>query len=172
MRLYLGIDQSYTSTGIVLIDDKGELHSTITINTKKGGYKNNFLRAKDIADSIHSFVLDLEAKGHEVYIGIEGLPYGSVSNITRDLAGLQFLIVCSLPEESLDTVEVYTPSSVKKYATKSGKATKEEMFMALPDDVKDKVSKFPKTKGRYDITDAYWIARLRRESKYAEDNQH
>jgi crossover junction endodeoxyribonuclease RuvC len=157
--IVLGIDQSLTSTGWCLLLDGEAVEYGIITSDKN---KSNYLRAMDVANEIS----DLLFKEKLDIVVIEGLPFMSRSNVTRDLAGLQFLVYDRLFDyfEEEDIV-VVPPTSLKKFATGSGKASKEEMFEALSQTEKAKFGKTPKSKGRYDITDAYWLAR------YGEENE-
>jgi Holliday junction resolvasome RuvABC endonuclease subunit len=58
-------------------------------------------------------------------------------------------------------VEVVVPGTVKKFATGSGKATKEEMIDSLPKHVREYFDALgvKKTTGLADLTDAYFIAK-------------
>lgn len=149
----LGIDQSLTSTGWVLLED-GEVVKYGLITSDKN--KSNFQRAIDVADQISwEECCHLPDK-----IVMEGLPFMSRSNVTRDLAGLQFLVVDRLTKtrRTVEDLGIIPPTKLKKFATGSGKASKEEMYEALPPEVKAKFSSTLKTKGRYDLTDSYWLA--------------
>jgi len=158
--IVLGIDQSLTSTGWCLSLD-GEVVEYGLITSDKN--KPNFERAIDVADCLYSLYQELN---YPEKVVIEGLPFMSRSNVTRDLAGLQFLVYDRLFEHlHSKSILVVPPTSLKKFATGSGKASKEEMFEALPEIVKAKFKSTLKSKGRYDITDAYWLA------KYGEENE-
>ena len=69
------------------------------------------------------------------------------------------MIVNAIREEGFD-VKILTPSTVKKNATGSGKATKQEMFDSLPEKVQKMFGSIPKSQGREDLTDAFWIANM------------
>ena len=157
--MVLGIDQSLTSTGWCLLLDGDIIEYGIITSDKN---KSNFLRAIDVANEVteSKYMFSIEK------VVIEGLPFMSRSNVTRDLAGLQFLVYDRLFDYfEEEDIAVVPPTSLKKFATGSGKASKEEMFEALSQTEKAKFGKTPKSKGRYDITDAYWLAR------YGEENE-
>ena len=86
---YIGIDQSYTSTGIVVLNqDKQLTDFTIIGSTNKGQCIQK--RAYDISIDIVNW-FDQRTFGYiNSFCGIEQLPYQSIGNATRDLAGLQF----------------------------------------------------------------------------------
>lgn len=104
---------------------------------------------------------------HNINVCIEGVANGASGDATRGLAGLQFLIMSKFLDEQEDdfmemkepfAIDVVPPTTVKKFATDNGRADKDEVFESLPDEVKARFAEYPKTKGRYDLADAYWIA--------------
>ena len=151
---YIGIDQSYTSTGLVVIDDSSLVE---IVNIKTDKKENIFVRALDIgntiADKINEYYPDC-------VVGIEGLAFSMKGNATRDLAGLQFVIVSKIYEKFGFLINIISPLSLKKFATGNGRANKNDMVESLPEDVKNTFLEngFKKSKGLYDITDAYFIA--------------
>lgn len=166
MTYYIGIDQSYRSTGVVALDANGNLITHDVIGTLKsdGDY---FSRASMAAEMIASKVISIasgDSHTHligapDVVVGLEGLAFGMRGHTLQNLAGLQFMIVNALRVHGLD-VTIQTPSRVKKFATGKGRCGKEEMFEALPENIKGMFSKVTKTNGREDLTDAYHIAKL------------
>ena len=127
----LGIDQSYNSTGIVILNN-GILESFKVIKVDKK-IDNIYDKALTIALEI-SIIIE-ENNINDIHI--EGLGFGSVGSATRDLAGLQFSIIniCKLKNPNLKFL-ILSPNTVKKFATGSGKASKTEMIDALPIDIK------------------------------------
>lgn len=153
----LSIDQSYTCSGIVILDDGQMTHCEVfkTVKPKTKDMKATYHRAFMVSEHICKL-----AKAHKPdLVSIEGLAFGMRGNATRDLAGLQFVIVTDLIERLHMDVEVISPLSVKKFATGSGKAKKEEMVKALPEDILNKFLDLgvKKTTGLGDLADAYWI---------------
>ena len=150
----VGIDQSFTSTGVCVFED-GELINRYLITSLKTD--TMFDRAASVAMQVSTIVQKYKAD----VVALEGIPFMSKSNVTRDLAGLQYAIVIELIEYQVgDNLFIVPPSQVKKFATDTGKAKKEDMYEALPDDIRNEFGKVPKTKGRYDLTDAYFIGKL------------
>lgn len=145
----IGIDQSFTCTAMYVVD--GECNPIITIPSDKAD--DIFTRARHIADNVVQFAN--EYKPEE--IRIEGLAYGSTGSATRDLAGLQMLIICELRKAGF-TPTIIPPNTLKKFATTKGNASKVEMHDALPQPIKDRIAGYKKTKGLYDVVDAYWLA--------------
>lgn len=156
MHTILGIDQSYKSAGICVLNDLGEPIEMFTIKTDKT-QGDVFYRSHKIAERIAEIV------NHHapVCIGLEGLAFAKFGDATRDLAGLQFTIVNTLRFKLLyDNIVIPSPNEVKKIATGKGNADKSLLFESLPADVKSRLEKanYKKTTGLFDITDAYWIA--------------
>jgi crossover junction endodeoxyribonuclease RuvC len=150
----LGIDQSYTSSGVVLLE-KGELKEAHKFSANKE--TNRFAQAYEIALHLAEFVDEHKPD----IIAIEGLAFGMRGNVTRDLGGLQFVIISHLQEVKKRDVEIVAPTSVKKFATGSGRAKKEEMIDSLPETVYNYFTELglKKSTGLADMADAYWIAK-------------
>lgn len=156
MRI-LSIDQSFTYTGYCVADiedDNITLLDTGVITSDKE--LSIYERAKTIADELAKVCQDWSVD--EVIC--EQLAYGGVGNATRNLAGLLFVIIvnlaCNPNKITYNSILTVAPTSAKKALSGNGKATKQQMFEALPEDIKDKLSKsYLKTKGLFDVTDAY-----------------
>jgi len=151
----IGIDQSYTCTGLTFFED-GEMLRAEVFKTSK---------EFDTHERAHSIALHILSQAfwfEPDVIGIEGLAFGMRGDATRDLAGLQFVIINKLRFKGDFKVEVVAPNAVKKFATGSGKAKKEELYEALPQKTQNEFLELgvKKTTGLYDLTDAYWIAKL------------
>jgi crossover junction endodeoxyribonuclease RuvC len=117
----LGIDQSYTSSGIVLLEEEELVSGHKFVANKE---INRFGQAYEIATHIANIVDEFQPD----VIAIEGLAFGMRGNVTRDLGGLQFVIIAHLQEVMKREVDIIAPTSVKKFATGSGKAKKEDMI--------------------------------------------
>jgi Holliday junction resolvasome RuvABC endonuclease subunit len=152
----IGIDQSYRATGFVALDSKGShLHSKLITTDDP---TKDFIKKIRVADKIALDIYNEVRYFMPQVVVIEGLSFGSVSSSTRDLAGLQALIIQKLQTGGY-TVELVAPTSLKKYATGVGRFKgKEPMFEALPEEIQAIYQQYPKTKGRFDLTDAYWLA--------------
>ncbi len=162
----LGIDQSFTSSGLVFLNE-GVLVEAHKFCADKN--TNRFAQAYEIALHIGEYI---DTYNPDV-IAIEGLAFGMRGNVTRDLGGLQFVIIAYLQEVKNKLVDIIAPTSVKKFATGSGRAKKEDMIESLPSDVHSYFIKLgvKKTTGLADLADAYWIAKCV-EYKYNEKNNN
>jgi Holliday junction resolvasome RuvABC endonuclease subunit len=152
---YVGIDQSYTSTGYCIFFND-ELIKHGIFSTTEAAHGDIFDRANFIANALS----DVCGECGDYVASIEGLSFGQRGNATRDLAGLQFSIINKLRNATqVKDIKIITPRSLKKFATGNGKATKKEMFNVINETDKVIISKYMITKGRYDITDAYHLAK-------------
>lgn len=153
--LFMGIDQSFTKTGIVITDQDNNVVGTKLVFSDKTD--DVFMRAWKISEGISEVI-----KQHNPdMIGIEGLAYSMKGNATRDLAGLQFTIVNRIRFIHGLDVAIVSPLMIKKVATGKGHAKKDEMINALPDIVLQffLAEGVKKSKGLTDLADAYWICR-------------
>jgi len=152
--IILGIDQSFTCTGFCVLSEDKEIIEFGTITTSKDD-GDIFIRARKIVDRLK----EISNNNKVDKICIEGLAFGGIGNATRQLAGLQFLIVDSFRPLS---VEIIAPTAVKKLALgkTKGKIVKKDLFDALPEETQKSFLNFglKKTKGLYDVTDSYWIS--------------
>lgn len=154
----VGIDQSYTSCGFVALDGDKVLYAEAYASDKTSDI---FWRSW----TQMLYTIQLVNKWQPKHIAMEGLAFMRFGNATRDLAGLQFVLVTSLRYQHHKDVEVVPPLTLKKFATGNGKAKKDDMVASLPEDVRKSFQEqgFKKTKGLYDVTDAYWLARYTQE---------
>ena len=148
----LGIDQSYTSCGIVIIEDGQLIYEERFVSCKTLGI---FERAYEVAKKVAIVALknDVDA------IALEGLAYGGRGNATRDLAGLQFAIIIELSVHNGYDVEIIGIGTAKKLACGKGNAGKEVLVESLPKYVRERFDALgvKKTTGLGDLSDAYWI---------------
>lgn len=162
-KTIVGIDQSFASTGFVRLNSLKEIEHVDILMSK-------------ITDPIHYRIHNIASQITSLitaddYVFIEGLPFKSFGNATRDLAGLQSVIIEHLIYFAIvNDVTIVPPKTLKTFATGNGKATKQDVFDECPKDVqyvitdyiesynaKNKIKLKPSQK--YDLADAYWLAR-------------
>ncbi len=149
----LGIDQSFTSTGIVVKDRNTVLHfSTIRSDKNHDIYQRAF--------DIKTKVVEIVQLYKPTLINIEQIAFGGVGNAAKNLAGLLFLIMCDIQTVKHYDVNLVSPTSLKKFATDSGRASKKQMINALPAAVLKMFEdgNYKLTTGLSDLADAYWLA--------------
>jgi Holliday junction resolvasome RuvABC endonuclease subunit len=153
--IILGIDQSYTSCGIVVRNTEiaAPIHVQIATSEKSD---NIFTRALAISDAIQTTIAEYPAD----VIVLEDLAFGSIGNATRQLAGLQYVIITNIKRSYPKIpIHIVPPTTLKKFATGSGKSKKPQMYESLPDDIKALFTTLGiKKKNIGDVTDAYWLS--------------
>lgn len=154
MAKVLGVDQSYTSCGLAVADEDKlvAFHRFKTDST---------LDVYDRAIQVANFIVEYIQLHKVESVRIEGLAFGMRGDATRDLAGLIFVLITNMRTRCKDvSCSIVAPTSLKKFATGSGKSDKKAMIEALPVDVRDEFVEagFKKTTGLTDLTDAYWLA--------------
>ncbi|MCE8052297.1 hypothetical protein HOP61_13380 [Halomonas daqingensis] len=157
MTTIAGIDQSLTSTGIVIVD-KGSTVAHKVIETKP--CSSDPLDAYQRVSRIVEAVLAMVASHGVTVVRIEGLSFASTGRATRTLAGLHHVIVHELLAHGVD-VEVIAPTSLKKRATGSGRASKEDMVAACDATFRAVLAAVPKSRGKYDLADAFHLAHMK-----------
>jgi len=147
--LYIGIDQSYTGFGLVVLDETGHCHQKSLLKYPLNKFKDEGERlAKIHEDLIMYFGIHLSS-GAQIHIGMEGYAYGAKLNREKlgELGGIVKLasyIVFGV------TPTVVAPAALKQSITGSGKASKDAMVSAIKEydaDIKDN-----------NLADAYGLA--------------
>lgn len=155
----LGIDQSFTSTGLCLVD--GDSIDTTTIHTSKVDEELDiFRRCMEISEAILEYI---ECHRPDVIV-IEALAFGSFGDATRNLAALQGVIMCDIIRTNVlrgyrINIKTVAPTSLKKFATGNGKAKKKDMLEATPDEIRHIFDEIKVKDGKYDVVDAYFLAK-------------
>jgi len=160
-NLIMGIDQSFTSCGVVILDESGEVVVAQIIKSDKR--MSDFQRSWTIFNEISKLSHRYSIKN----VAIEGLAFGKFGNATRSLAILQGVLVTNLlylkrveeRENNIERVEIVTPSCLKKFATGKGKATKKDMIAHVPQELVASWKRDWSSKSVDDLADAYFLAK-------------
>jgi Holliday junction resolvasome RuvABC endonuclease subunit len=156
--IHIGIDQSYSCTAYCILKGDNVLDFG-TIKTKKDD-GDIYFRANYIIQNLKEVIKQY----NNLKVSIEGLAFGNtIGNSSRDLAGLIHIIINHFRYDlDMTDISIIAPTSVKKYATNNGKASKKEMVESLPENVRKlfKDKKYKVSTGLYDLTDAYYIAKI------------
>jgi Holliday junction resolvasome RuvABC endonuclease subunit len=156
---YLGIDQSFSSCGLVVLGEEGQMihYRIIQSDPKESVFRRSWSILAAIRETVEKFRIN--------YVAIEGLALSMKGNATRSLAILQGVVVTNLlfdppSDNQLEEqfLEIITPSQLKKFATGRGKASKDEMIAALPGDLQKEWQERVNKKSRDDLADAYFLA--------------
>ena len=166
MITVLGVDQSLTNTGFTVLEAMPHVQGTFitelvwseATGTSKQG-EDWILDTLVRSNIIAARMLALIEEHKPQYIVLESPSLGSKGNATRTLPMLLGILLAAIPEGiSISTVP---PSTLKKFATGKGNATKDMMVdsVATVDPYfHDSLMNTTKSKGRYDMADAYWLA--------------
>lgn len=155
MTNIMGMDQSLTKTAWVILNYDGTLNKFDIIKTNKDD--DLFHRCWNIAHQLLKVADSNDVK----FTSLEGLAFGMMGSATRDLAGLQAVIMCVMQYVGKHDVRIVSPTAVKKFAA-GGKADKTLMISSLPEEVRQSFmdAGYKKTTGLADLADAYWIAKM------------
>lgn len=149
---YITIDQSFTQTAWIIWENHQVKEFGVVSSDPS---QTKYARAEFIATEILKVVK--EYKPDKMII--EQIAYGGVGNAAKDLCGLLYTIIIACKRGSHLTyqdVVFVTATGAKKSHTGDGRADKKKMFEYTPDDIKTRfLSKHLKTKGVYDLCDAY-----------------
>jgi len=149
----VGVDQSSTSTGVVVLNVTGEyLYSYLIQPPKKLTFDERVLYTQRVLEEI---LLDLSS--NLKCLGLESVAMFAKGRVVQ-LAGLFGLIKYSVMKNGTCVYE-FTPSSVKKYATGNGRADKQDVIDILPENVRLDFLDINESKID-DLADAYFIARM------------
>ncbi len=118
MGMVMGIDPSFTGTGLILLDDKTAevLHCQLIKTNAKNTLPQ---RVKQVLKAVQ----DVGMNDIRV-VSIEGFSYGSMGNAMISMGYLGYRIREMLEEFKLPFIEP-APSQVKKYATGKGNCGKD-----------------------------------------------
>lgn len=130
---FIGIDPSLTGTGIVCLNEEGEVVGEELIKT------TNKLDIEDRLELINDTIkklLDTEYQirncdgyDHEVVVYIEGLSFGAKGDAITQLAGLHYFLRIQLRKRFDLKYEIIPPTTLKKFITGKGNAKKELMLL-------------------------------------------
>jgi len=142
---FIGIDPSFTGTGIIALNEECEIVDEKLISTK----------SKDLTEKRMSQILEEIKKiitGKDDILYIEGLSFGSKGQAMLELAGLHYIITMMLYTNNIQFKKI-PPGTLKKFITGKGNAKKNLMLLKV-------YKKFGIEFMDDNIADAYSLARL------------
>lgn len=152
----LGVDQSFSHTGLVVSCKNGNILAAKGINTDT---KNSI---ESRINLIKNVIVETIKEYNVKQVVIEGLSYASNQASGRQLGGLFYVILCAFNELNI-SYTVVPPLTLKKAITDNGKATKDEMIKAIsPQELQllSTITKLKITSKKFeDIADAYHLSR-------------
>lgn len=149
--IYVGIDHSFTGTGVVLLDKGGEiLEQKLIKSNPKQTIEERLIDLKEQLSFI-PVIVNLKR------VCIEGPSYGSNGQFILQMGALHFIIRILLFENNVD-YEIITPGALKKFVTGKGNAKKELMLLKV-------YKKWGVEFSDNNMSDAYGLARMALEEK-------
>lgn len=128
--LFIGIDQSYTGFGLVVLDETGHCHQKSLLKYPLNKFKDEGARLVKIYDDLLMFFSLYANYNATIHIGMEGYAYGAKLNREKlgELGGLvklvSYLVFGSTPTS-------IAPTTLKSFIAGSGKASKSDMVEAI-----------------------------------------
>lgn len=147
--LFVGLDQSYSGFGFVVLDETGHCHQKTLMKYPATKFKSDSERLARIYDDLCMYLNIHKSSGANIVVGMEGYSYGSKLNREKlgELGGIVKLAIY----HTLGAVpESIPPKSLKSFMTGSGNASKEDMVNA--------VQKLDPEITNHNLADAYSVA--------------
>lgn len=124
--IFIGLDLSLTSTGVA-VAHRGHIVTARVVSKPAGGTSADTAeRLQTIVTGIFNHIPTTE----HTRVAIEGPSFGSVNGKAHERGGLFWLVRTKLARRGIDTI-VIPPTSVKKYATENGTASKKDVLAAM-----------------------------------------
>lgn len=152
----LAVDQSLTCSGIVIMNLNGIVIHYETFSTKKNPDLDILSDYKKRSAALLTRIQELASLYDVTQLVCEAPSLASNGNATRTLSWLFGAMLTTFP--SISTVP---PTTLKKFATGKGNASKDEVYLGVElVDINffNKLSKIPKSKGKHDLADAFFLA--------------
>lgn len=138
MTIVLGVDLSLTSTGLATASWTG------TVKGRGTGY--------DRLRQVRGAILQAAEREQPALVVVEGPSFGSVGRGQHERGGLWWM-ACEALDAAGYAIAVAPPPNVKKFATGSGNADKDQMILAA-------ARGFAWFAGNNDQADALWLCAL------------
>ena len=128
--LFIGIDQSYTGFGLVVLDNNGHCHQKSLLKYPLNKFKDEGDRLVKIYDDLIMYFAIHQGSGAKIHIGMEGYAYGAKLNREKlgELGGIVKLTSNLVFGSSPTSI---APTALKSFITGSGKTSKELMVSAV-----------------------------------------
>lgn len=128
--LFIGVDQSYSGFGLVVLDNNGHCHQKSLLKYPLNKFKDEAERLVKIYDDLIMYFAIHQGSGAEIHIGMEGYAYGAKLNREKlgELGGVVKLCSKLVFDISPQTIQ---PTSLKQCIAGSGKASKQDMVTAI-----------------------------------------
>lgn len=156
VALFIGIDLSFTGTGLVTVDKNGQLVDQKLIATKPIGRNSSDVIVR--VDGIRKCIMDyLESKKCEL-VSIEGFSFGSKGKALFEIAYLGYRVREDVIRKGILYIEP-TPAQVKKFATGKGNASKNIVMLEV-------YKRWGVEFGNDNLVDAYVLSQIARSVRH------
>ncbi len=152
-KAWVGLDQSYSGFGVVKLDNEGDVQTALW---KFPPTESDGMRLGDINVTLITLFTQLQDAYDEVHVAMEGYANGRTFNREKmgELGG-----VVKLSHATVFGTDptVVPPTSLKKFVTGKGTASKDDMVKAVQ-------TKWANDVKNNNIADAYGLAEYMRDS--------
>lgn len=143
---FAGVDPSYDSTGVVILDSEGKALHQGTIKAKGRG----LLRVAALRDAL----LDMVEKAGIDVVAVEGYAFAKRTAGAHQSGELGGVVRLALYESGISVIDV-PPTTLKKFVTGRGNARKEEVVLEV-------YKRWGVSCTKHDEADAYGLAQFAR----------
>ena len=148
-KVFVGIDQSYHSTGLMVLDSEGSILRQENFSIVKGS------KIEKVEECLVEFEkkIDFIPKIHNLQmVYIEGPAYSSSGSSTLQMGALHYFLRLFLYKENIE-FKVIAPTTLKKYIAGTGRAKKDLILLKV-------YKKWGVEFDISDLADAYGLARM------------
>jgi len=124
---FIGIDPSLTGTGLVCLNEEGEIQNQQLIKTTPAMEIEDRLRT--INNIIQTLINQYIVPAPIIYM--EGLSFGAKGNSIMQLAGLHYFLRINIRLKPNIKYDIIPPTTLKKFITGKGNAKKELMLLQV-----------------------------------------
>ena len=147
--LYIGIDPSYSSTGLIILNEAAEIQKQETYKVNKKGTDTEY-RLTLIKEKLIDPVIKMHEDG-EIKVCMEGPSYSSRGSHVLQMGALNYFIRYWFRVSNIDYT-VRTPNELKKFVTGKGNCKKDLILLKV-------FQKWGEEFSCDDLADAYGLAR-------------
>jgi Holliday junction resolvasome RuvABC endonuclease subunit len=147
--IYIGIDPSYSSTGLIHLNEEAKIIKQETIKVNKKG-TNTVWRLIKVKEKLIDPIIALH-RSELIKVCMEGPSYNSRGSYVLQMGALNYMIRYWLENEGINYT-VRTPNELKKFVTGKGNCKKDLILLKV-------FKKWGEEFDCDDLADAYGLAR-------------
>jgi len=127
-KLFVGLDISFSGTGLIIINNNKEIVFESEISSKKHDDDRHDIENRIIKITNEILKVLQNYKEKIQLICIEDVSYGSMGQGSAQLVGLNFYIRTLLFQNGFINIQMIEPKKLKKFVTGTGNAKKQLML--------------------------------------------